>query len=522
MPRKRVSMRKIREVLRLRWDLGLSDRQIAKSCQLSRSTINGYIGRAQVAGLSWPLPAELDDEALEERLFPGSAGVDYSRKAVPDWEGVSKELKRKGVTLFLLWQEYKLEHPSGFEYSSFTLKYRQWRKERNLSMRQHYKAGEKLFVDYAGLTLALTDPSTGEVKDAQVFVAVLGASNYTYAEATWTQQLEDWLGSHKRALEFFGGVPEIIVPDNLTSGVKSPSYYEPDINRAYTEFAEHYGVAVIPTRVRKPKDKAKVEVGVQVVERQILAPLRHRTFFSLKDANDALRTLLLQLNDKPFQKQTGSRKSLFDEVEKAVLRPLPLEAYVLANWKKATVHVDYHVHLDGHYYSVPYQYVGASVELRFTQHTLEVFLKGKRIASHHRVLNTERKGGHTTLKEHMPERHKFRGEWTPERFVHWAQKSGEHTAQVVEAMLRSRPHPEQGFRACLGVMRLAKTYGEERLEAACKRACYLQSYSYKSVESILKHKLDQEPLPETKAERPATQQPHRNLRGADYYRKEFN
>ncbi len=308
---------------------------------------------------------------------------------------------------------------------------------------------------------------------------------------------------------------------NPTSTEPMPSLPRTGKARPAGPSSEHYGVAVIPARVRKPKDKAKVEVGVQVVEQQILAPLRHRTFFSLKDANAALKALLLQLNDKPFQKQTGSRKSLFDEVEKAVLRPLPLEAYVLANWKKATVHVDYHVHLDGHYYSVPYQYVGASVELRFTQHTLEVFEgQAYRLASSSH--NAERKGGHTTLKEHMPERHKFRGEWTPERFVHWAQKTGEHTAQVVEAILRSRPHPEQGFRACLGVMRLAKTYGEERLEAACKRACYLQSYSYKSVESILKHNLDQEPLPEAKPEKLATQQPHHNLRGAAYYRKELN
>ena len=531
MPRKRVSMRKIREVLRLKWERKLSDRQIAKSCQLSRSTINGYIGRAEAAGLSWPLAEDLDDEALEAQLYPKSVGVDYSDKPLPDWEEIHKELKRKGVTLFLLWQEYKLEHTNGLAYSSFTLKYRHWRKERKLSMRQHHKAGEKLFVDYAGMTIDITDPSTGEVKAAQVFVATLGASNYTYAEASWTQTIEDWLGSHRRALEFFGGVPEIIVPDNLRAGVKSPSYYEPDINRSYLELAQHYGVAVIPARVRKPKDKAKVEKGVQQVERSILAPLRKRTFFSLIDANEAIAKLLEAMNGKPMQKQKLSRKDLFVELEKPVLRALPQAAYVLAKWKKATVHIDYHVGLENHYYSVPYQYVGEAVELRYTQTTLEVFHKGKRIASHYRTLTPGRGHRQTTLKDHMPDKHKLKGEWSAERFIRWAKKTGVYTSQFIEALLASKKHPEQGFRACLGVMRLGKIYGDERLEATCKRACYLQSYSYKSVESILKHKLDKEALPQSLATghdaqahqvEQATQKQHQNLRGAAYYQEELN
>jgi transposase len=526
-------MRKIREVLRLKWELKLSDRQIAKSCHLSRSTINGYIGRAEAAGLTWPLPKELADEALEKKLFPHSVGVDYAAKASPDWEEVHKELKRKGLTLFLLWQEYKLEHAHGLAYSTYTLKYRQWCKERNLSMRQHHKAGEKLFVDYAGMTIDITDPATGEIKEAQIFVGTLGASNYTYAEASWTQQIEDWLASHRRMLEFFGGVPEIIVPDNLKTGVKSPNYYEPDINRSYLEFAEHYGLAVIPTRVRKPKDKAKVEKGVQHVERSILAPLRKRTFFSLAEANKAISKLLETLNTKPFQKQKLSRKDVFNELEKPVLKALPKEAYVLASWKKATVHIDYHVQLEGHYYSVPYQYVGEPIELRHTQTTLEVFHKGKRIASHYRTLTSKRGNRQTTLKEHMPDKHKFKGEWSVERFLSWAKKTGVYTAQLIEALLNSRNHPEQSFRSCLGVMRLGKSYGDERLELACKRACYLQSYSYKSVESILKHKLDQEVLPEpllsptvieqTESSQEAVRQKqHQNVRGAAYYQKELN
>jgi transposase len=475
----------------------------------------------------------MDDEALEKKLYPKSVGVDYSERALADWSEIYKELKRKGVTLFLLWQEYKLEHSNGLAYSSFTLKYRQWCKDRKLSFRQEYKTGEKLFVDYTGMTIDITDPATGEIRRAQVFVGTLGASNYTYAEATWTQQIDDWLASHRRMLEFFGGVPEIIVPDNLRTGVSKANYYEPDINKSYLEFAEHYGLALIPTRVRKPKDKAKVEKGVQHVERNILAPLRKHTFFSLTEANESIAERLKSLNTKPFQKQSYSRKDLFEELESPVLKALPQEAFVLAYWKKATVHIDYHVHLDNHYYSVPYQYVGEAVELRYTQTTIEVFHKGKRIASHARPLSLKRGHRQTTLKEHMPDKHKFKGEWTKDRFIHWAQKIGNYTAELIEALLHSRKHPEQSFRSCLGIMRLGKSYGDDRLELACKRACHLRSYSYKSVESILKHKLDQEELPESLIPSPrveqtelkqeaVTQKEHQNLRGAAYYQKELN
>ncbi len=441
----------------------------------------------------------------------------------PDWEWVHQEKQRKGVTLFLLWQEYQMQHPTGYEYSTFTIHYRRWKKEQGLSMRQTHHAGEKLFVDYAGMTIDITNPGSGEIKEAQVFVAVWGASNYTYAEASLSQTLEDWLGSHRRALAFFGGAPQIIVPDNLKSGVKSPCYYEPELNPAYAEFAKHYGIAVIPTRVRKPKDKAKAEVGVQIVERQLLAPLRDRTFFSLKEANEALRQLLDKLNNKPFQKMTGSRKELFEAVDKPALQALPGSAFVIANWKKARVNIDYHVELEGHYYSVPYSYAKEQVDLRFTSHTVEVFHQNKRITSHQRApLHLKHRGRHTTLTAHMPKAHQRHGEWTPQRLIHWAQKTGEHTAQVIERILESRPHPEQGYRSCLGIMRLGKSYGGERLEAACRRATYLQSYSYKSVQSILKHKLDAEPLPLEQPTPQPTPQQHHNLRGASYYQKETN
>ncbi len=522
MPRKRVSMRKIREVLRLKWSQGLSDRRVARSCKVSKSSISDYVRRAKAAGLSWPLPTELDDEQLETKLF-AEEKREKLQKPKPDWAVIHKELKRKGVSKFLLWQEYRLEHSNGLAYSTFNQQYRDWCQEQNLSMRQHHRAGEQLYVDYAGMTIDITDAATGEVKAAQVFVAALGASNYTYTEATWTQGSEDWIGSHCRMLSFLGGVPEIIVPDNLKSGVTKASHYEPDINKTYLDFAEHYDVAIIPTRVRKPKDKAKVEKAVQVVEGQILAPLRNRTFFSLAEANEAIALLLVEMNSKQMQKQPWSRKDLFEELEKPVLRDLPREKYVLAHWKQATVHIDYHIALDGFYYSVPYEYAKKRVDLRYTQTSVEVFYNNKRIAIH---LRKQVKKGrkHITVKEHMPEQHSYRDKWTPQRFTSWAEKIGPYTAEFITNLLDSRKHPEQSFRACLGVMQLGKSYTEERLEAACHRACFLQSYSYKSVESILQKKLDTETLPTpnkpTEKHQDATQHHHQNVRGPSYYQKD--
>lgn len=523
MSRKRVSMRKIREVLRLKWSLKLSDHQIAESCKLSRSTVWEYVRRANEAKLSWPLGDELDDSELEKKLFAGHQGS--KEKTEPDWEYIHSESKKKGVTLLLLWREYIQEQPQGHGYVNFTIKFREWKKQKGLSavsMRQSYKFGEKLFVDYAGMTIDITDSNTGEVKEAQIFVGTLGASNYTFAEATWTQTLEDWLASHRRMLEFFEGVPEIIVPDNLKTGVRSPSYYEPDINRSYLEFAEHYCVAVIPARVRKPKDKAKVEKGVQDVEQQILAPLRKHSFFSLAEANEAIAQRLETLNTKPFQKLVGSRKSLFIEQEKATLKPLPKSAYVLSTWKQATVHIDYHVELDKHYYSVPYRYAKEKVDVRSTQNTLEIFFQGKRIAVHRRKPQLDKyKARHTTIADHMPSHHRFRGEWTVDRFLSWSSTIGEFTSELINMIMQSRAHPEQSFRSCLGVLRLAKVYGSDRLEAAAKRACYFKAYSYRSVESILKNKLDKQALAQEETNHPnsKTTQEHQNVRGANYYAK---
>lgn len=539
-------MRKIREVLRLHHDLKLSERQIAQSCAMGKGTVGSYLKRAASVGLGWPLPEELDDQALDRLLFPnekGEAGkqgpnalnpnlseqavddppIDLappSRYPLPDWSDIHQQLNsHKGVTRRLLWEEYTREFPEGhYGYSEFTVRYRQWRQGLKTTMRLDHEPGKKLFVDYAGVTLSITDPKSGKVWQAQVFVATLGASNYTYCEVTESQGLTDWLGSHRRAFEFFGGVPQILVPDNIKTGIKDACYYEPDLNISYGELAQHYGCAVIPTRVRKPRDKAKVEKGVQTVEQQVLAPLRKRTFFSLVEANQAIWELRDGLNDKPFQKLPGSRKSVFEELERPALRPLPVEPYVLSHWKKAKVNIDYHIEVDGHYYSVPYKYAQKSVEIRLTQNTVEVFFEGNRIAAHRRLPDLlQYRGRHTTVTEHMPKAHQRYGDWSPQRLIHWAEKTGPHTAKVVEEILKSRPHPEQGYRSCMGLLRLGKTYGGERLEAACKRACYFMAFSYKSILSILQNRLDSEPLESDKLTQENQPTLHANLRGAGYY-----
>ncbi len=505
-------MRKIREVLRLRCEVGLSVRQVASSVQMARSSVGEYERRLAAAGLSWPLPEGLSDTELERRLFPPPPPVPSTTRPVPDWATVHQELRRPGVTLMLLWEEYRAAHPQGFAYSWFCEHYGEWAGKLDLAMRQRHRAGEKLFVDYAGQTVEVVDRATGEVRTAQVFVAVLGASNYTYAEATWTQALPDWIGAHVRAFAYIGGTPEVLVPDNLRSGVSRTCRYEPELNPTYAELAHHYGVAVLPARVRKPRDKAKAESGVQLVERWILAALRHRTFFSLAEFNGAIAELLERLNDKPFKKLPGSRREAFEQLDRPALRPLPATPYVYATWKKVRVHIDYHVELDGHYYSVPYALVKQQLEARLTERTVELFHKGTRVASHVRSYT---KGRHTTTLEHMPKAHREYAEWTPQRLVRWAEQTGTATAGVVEHILATRVHPQQGFRSCLGILRLGQRYGTERLEAACRRALHLNAWRYKSIASILERGLDRQPLPEqTDLTLPGT---HDHVRGPDYY-----
>lgn len=508
--KKELSMRKIREVLRLGVKCGMGNREIARSCSISPSTVSMYLKLAEEKGKSYEQIAEMDDSELIRLLKGGSGSNGVENRPLPDWSWVHQELKRKGVTLQLLWEEYKTDHPDGYQSTQFCEYYNKWKRKLNVSLRQTYKAGEKLFVDYAGQTVSIRDRYTGKERKAQVFVAVLGASNYTYAEATWDQGLANWIGSHVRAFEYFGGVPEIVVPDNLRSGVSKACRYEPDINPTYQEMAAHYGTAIIPARVRKPKDKAKVEVGVQVVERWILAPLRNRTFFSLAELNEAISELLTKLNNRPFKKLKGSRLSWFETIEREALKALPQIRYEFAEWKKARVNIDYHVELKGHYYSVPYLLVHEEVELRSTVSTVEILHRGKRVASHKK---DDRAGRHTTHREHMPKSHQRYLEWSPSRIIRWASTVGESTAKVVEAIMNTRRHPEQGYRSCLGIMRLGKQYSNERLEAACHRAIAIKGFSYKSVQSILEKGLDKQPLA------PPRQIPlnHENIRGSSYY-----
>ena len=517
MANRRTSMRRIRQVLRLAWEAGLKQRQIARSLTMSPATVGEYLRRARLAGLSWPLPDALDDTQLEARLFPPAPKRARAARPLADWAEVHCELKRKGVTLTLLWEEYKATHPEGLQYSQFCERYRRFAKTLNLVMRQHHRAGEKLFVDYAGQTVPIVARATGEVREAEVFVATLGASNFSYAEATWTQTLPDWCASHIRTFEYMGSVAALLVPDNLKSAVVRPCRYEPGLNATYQALAEHYGTAILPARVRKPRDKAKVENGVLLVERWILARLRNQTFFSLSELNQAIAALLEELNDKPFKKLPGSRRSLFETLDRPAMKPLPAERYVYAEWSKARVSIDYHVAVDGHYYSVPYQLVSQQLDVCLSAHTVELLHRARRVASHRR--SSLPKGGHTTVPEHMPKPHREYASWTPERLVRWATQSGPATAELVATIMASRAHPQQGFRSCLGLMRLGKSFGAERLEAACRRALDIRAHSYKSVHSILKNRLDEKPLPPP--EEP-TGEPivHGNIRGATYYHTE--
>ncbi|WP_241426422.1 IS21 family transposase [Geobacter benzoatilyticus] len=508
-------MRKIREILRLVWSCNQSRRDTSRTCGVGKSTVDDTINRAVAAGFSWPLPADLDDEALELRLYPPVVNPASRKLPQPDWRALHDELvKHKKLTLMLLWQEYKEGEPSGYQYSQFCELYRQWRKKLDRSMRQEHRAGEKFFVDYSGQTVPVVDATTGEVRDAQMFVGVMGGSNQTYADATWTQSLADWTGSHVRAFGFMDAVPHCIVPDNLLSAVTKTCRYEPDINPTYAALADHYGTAIVPARVRHPKDKAKVEGGVLIAQRFILAGLRNRTFFSLAEANAAIRERLLLLNNRPFRKLPGCRQSRFEEIDLPAMLPLPETPYEYAQWKKARVHIDYHVELEGHFYSVPHRLVKEQVDVRYTETIVECFYKGNRVASHPK---SSVQGKHTTTPEHMPKAHREFAEWTPERIISWAAQTGTATAQVVETILSRKAYPEHGFRSCMGIISLAKRYTKERLEAACERAVTIKGVTYRSIKSILENNLDQKALPKQMELLPVA---HENIRGTDYYNDE--
>ena len=513
MARKRLSMRKTREILRQKWVLGRSHREIARSLCKGTGTISVVASRAVEAGLSWTDVEALSDAELEGKLYGGGPGESKARP-LPDWAEIHSELGRKGVTLALLHVEYLERHPDGYAYTQFCGYYRRWRGRQKRSMRQVHRAGEKLFIDYSGKKPEIVDPTSGEVREVELFVAVLGASSCTYAEATESQQSADFIASHVRTFEYFGGVAELLIPDQLKSGVTKACRYEPGLQRTYEEMAEHYGVAVMPARPRKPKDKAKVEVAVQVVQRWILAVLRHETFFSLAELNTRIRSLLGPLNDRPMRAYGASRRELFVRLDQPALRSLPAQPFVFAEWKIARVNIDYHVELDRHYYSVPHSLVGEQVDLRFTAGTLEVYCRGQRVASH---LRSRRRGRHTTEPSHMPKSHQKHMAWTPSRLIHWGESVGEATGALVAAILADRPHPEQGYRSCLGILRLGKRYGDDRLEAACARGHRARARSYRHIESILKNGLDRVDPAEAKRKPQPSLPLHENVRGSDYY-----
>jgi len=514
MPARRGSMRRIKEVLRLKFEFHMDDRQIGRSCNIPHSTVANYLRRAAAAGFAWPLTPDISDADLEMKLFPT---VPVNREVpMPDFAAMREEMVRhKHLTLELLWQEYKQIYPEGYQHSWFCELYGRWARKLDICLRQEYRAGEKMFVDHAGPTVSIVDRDTGLVKEASIFVAVLGASNYTFCEAVWKRDLPSWIGSHNRAAEFFQGVTTVITPDNWKTGVKDPCYYDPELNPTYRDWAEHYGTVIIPARVRKARDKAKVEGGVLIVERWILAALRHRTFFGLDELNRAIRELLTRLNQRKFKKLDTTRVRLFEELDHPALKPLPAAPFEFSERKKVTVHPDYHVEVDHHYYSVPYKYQGEEVEAHFSEKTVEILYKGKRIAMHMRSYIP---GKHTTVDEHRPEKHKYL-KWTSSHMVDKGREVGSATAEVLQQIMDQRKHPELGYRACLGVLRFGKRYSNERLEAACRRAIVLNACSYRSIKSILENSLDREPL--EPVEVPAVHaEVHPNVRGSSYYRKD--
>lgn len=512
MAQERLTVRKIRELLRLKYESDLSNRAIAGACNVSNSTVGEYLRRAEAAGISWPL-GELSEEELYEKLFGEPVPIsEIQSKPMPDWEEVHKELHKKGVTLALVWMEYIEKHPDGYKHSQFGEYYRRWKKEHSEqpSMRNVHVGGERMQVDYVGLKIRIVNPETGEVFMAPVFVAVLPASNYTYAEAQSGENQCNWNNGHVRAFGFFGGVVKIVVPDNLKTGVTRPDYYEPSINLSYQELAEYYQIAVLPARVRKPRDKGKVENAVQNVERWVIAPLRNRTFFSLAEANHAIREKLEELNNKIMPGMGRTRRQEFEEIDLPDLRPLPKKPYEYAIRKTARVNIDYHVEFEKHYYSVPYLLIHQEVDLRVTEHLVEIFHKGKGVAVHPR---SPKAGGYTTLREHMPPNHKFLDSINANQLLSWAEEIGPQTHDFINAALKSRPFPEQAYRSCLGILKLANKHSSSCLEQACQTALETQSLSYQAVKDELEWLMKQAvpPIPETLPI-------HDNIRGQEYYK----
>jgi transposase len=511
MPAKReLTMRQLRHMLRLAHE-GVSAREMGRRLGVARSTIQDNLKRAAAAGLSWPLPEDLTDDALEQRLFT-HAGVKTGarRRVEPDWAELARELKRPGVNMMILWEEYRRAHPEGYGYSRFCDLFRGFERRLTPVMRQHHVAGDKVFVDYSGKRIGIVDPATGEIREAEIFVAVLGASNLTYAEATWTQKLPDWTGAHVRMFRFFNGAPRLLVPDNLKSGVHKASFYDPEINRTYGALASHYGVGVLPARPRKPRDKAKVEGGVRFAQSYILGRLRHLTFFSLAECNAAIAQAVEVMNSRPMRKLGVSRRELFEKIERDALYPLPETDWEFAEWKRARVSIDYHIEIEGFFYSVPHALIRAEVDVRATARIIEIFYRGQRVSLHERRAMGRR---HGTDPEHMPSSHRRYAAWTPDRFRRWAAQIGQDTEGLIVAVLASRRHPEQAFRTCLGILKLYRGVDAALAEAVSARALEIGALNCKSVAALLTRK----PAAAAKDNAPATLFEHANLRGPGYY-----
>jgi transposase len=506
-------MRHIRDILRLQWSQGRSMRSIARSLGVGYASVHEVLHRATAAGLRWPLPADMDDDALGQVLYRGNQGRPR-RRAEPDWIVVDTELRqRKAVTLQLLWLEYKQAHPDdGLQYTQYCVRYRQWRRTQDVVLRQTYRAGEKMFVDYAGQPVPIVEPRTGAIWEAALFIAALGASSMIFAEVHEAQTLPHWIGGHTHAVEYFEGAAELTIPDNPKTGVTHACWYEPELNPTYAEWAAHYGTVILPARPRRPRDKAVAEVSVQQAERWILAVLRHRTLTSVADANAAVAPLREAINDRPFRKRDGTRRQRWETLDRPALRPLPVTPYEFAEWRQAKVPFDYHVTVAHNFYSVPFQLLGTQVDIRLTVHTVEMLQHGRRVASHGRVYG---RGLYVTDPAHRPVAHQRYLDWTPQRVIGWAAEVGPHTAQLVETILRERPHPEHGYRSCVGIIKLGKYYPRARLEAAAARALAARALSYRSLKAILEKGLDQTALDLRTEDQPVA--PHANVRGAHYF-----
>lgn len=514
MPAGRVCMRHVREILRLSHE-GVSKHQTAWRTGVVPSTVRETLKRFAGSGLVWPLGEDITDSVLEARMYRNAGKRrGHRERAEPDWAWVHRELKRKHVTLSILWDEYIALEPEGYRYSRFCELYRGWEGKLSVTMRQSHAGGEKLFVDYAGDAVpVVVDRLTGETRPAWIFVAVLGASSFTYAEASWTQGLDDWIGGHTGAFAAIGGVPRLVVPDNPKTAVIKACFYEPTVNRSYTEMAAHYDTAILPARPRKPRDKAKVEAAVLIMERWLLGRLRHQVFHSLAELNGAIRALLVKINDeRPLRRLGVTRRQLLEDLDRPHLKPLPAEPYVFAQWRIRRVGIDYHVDVERHYYSVPHRFAKEQVEVRLTARSVEIYLRGERIAAHMRGSGN---GKHTTMPEHMPSSHRRYAGWTVERIRHDTAAIGASAAALCALILEERSHPEQGFRSCLGILRLVKIFGAERVDASCGRALEIGTRTYGSVKSILDNNLDRQATAPRAADGVTIQ--HRNIRGARYY-----